>query len=280
MNCPECDSNKNVSLAPDSKENEFINQVHQWQNEDELKDVSEIQPFTRLCSDCGYFWNENETEIKSADDFVKKFCKMAMVALEMHNKRIEYNLLNTRFQKFYRNDHKGLSLFGVCERDIQHIIVTELYRFFPIWPEYVGAYTNKQRLDVGLLFEAKPDENGDSEPDIAIELKWAGFKKDGQLAQYAQQALVDDVVKMKRNCIVKNKYFMQFSITDFSLGLRDGKAKQNLENDVNSRIDRRQIKNHSLALQYYDYFTTLGKTAENRLYFNMVLWKIVPNSDV
>ncbi len=266
MKCPECNSENVINLD--------LNYplIGSENGEAELNEycIDRLIHLDRRCEDCGFSWNEDN--MKTVNNYVKGFCKKALLALEIYDKRILENITNTYHKEFYKNDYKGLGLFGVCERDLQYIIVTELCRYYPIWPEYTEGYKNKQRLDIALSYGRECDENGFTIPDIAIELKWAVFNKTGQLYSNSQQTLVDDIIKMKRNCKIPNQYFMQLSITKQDLNLQDKATREALENDTNERINGNQFRNHRLQLNYSDCFKTLG--AKEYEYFNMLLWKI------
>lgn len=273
MKCPECKSTRVADL-------DFINPSDKPKEITQSGSISlgegcidELNHFDKKCMDCGYSWNEAER--KNVDTYVKGFCRKAMIVLNKHDKIIADNLIHAENERFYQYDFKGLGFFSICERDIQQIIVTELCKYYPIWPEYSEGYKNKQRLDIALEFKGKRDDDDDVEPDIAIELKWAGFKKEGQLYTNSLQSLVNDVLKMKRQCIIPNQYFIQFAITDYELDLGNQRTKNKFVKSVNYSFYKNQIKNSKLKLLHYENFNTLGKSQTELLKFNLLLWKII-----
>lgn len=136
MSCPECHSVKVIEL----KNEDFIDGID--------------NP-TRKCEKCNFTWNNYE--MSNVDNFVIGFCRKAMKVLEHNDVIISDSLRNSKYPDFYEQDYKGLGLFSICERDIQYIITSSLYRYYKIWPEYVGAYKNSQRHDIGLHYASEAE---------------------------------------------------------------------------------------------------------------------------
>jgi hypothetical protein len=216
--------------------------------------------------------NRIGTESDSVDKYVVGFCKKAMKVLEGQDKRVAENIQKSKFPGFFKNEHRGLGLFGTCERDMQYLIFADLCKEYKVYPEWSGSYKNMQRADIAIWTDEKATED-DMVSDVAIEMKWAHFKKDGFLYDYSIQNLVDDVLKMKRHCVSSNKYFMQLAITDERLDFKSNAAKKKFEDDVNWYFDKRAFRNCWLAFTYHVDFETRG-VGDNIRFFNMLLWKI------
>ena len=199
------------------------------------------------------------------------FCIDMLNALKSQDMRVTKHLLNSKVADFYSGDSKGLGLFGTCERDLQYIIFTELCQSYRLYPEYVGAYSDKQRIDLALWSVTGATYEDDA-PDIAIEMKWAGFTQAGELSSRACQSMVNDVLKMKR-CNVQNRFFMQCAITESKLPLDDNKRKSNLEKNANEIFYKNQFRNHYLRLSFWGSFETIGNQGQTK-YFNLLLWKV------
>jgi len=205
------------------------------------------------------------------DNFISKFRKMALSVLKKQDQIDAINLRNSKYAQFYESVNKGLGLAGICERDIQYLIFSDLYSVYMIIHEYCGAYKNKQRVDIALVYEGIPDDEW-YKPDVAIEIKRAFFLKSGQLNKSSRQSLVNDVIKMKKYCVIPHKYFMQYAITNDNLKLNEVCTKINFEDSVNEIFYKREFRKHKLVPSYFGCFETFD--CEKPQHLNMLLWKL------
>lgn len=59
--------------------------------------------------------------------------------------------------------------------------------------------------------------NVDRDPDIAIEMKWAGMMNDGNLYSGWLNQIKLDIEKMNKLISIENKYFMLFTLIQYVL---------------------------------------------------------------
>jgi len=134
-----------------------------------------------------------------------------------------------------------------------------------MWSEY--KYDgSKKLLDLALLLDEEACQSEYAEPDTAIEMKWGTITQKGILKEHSVDTLVTDFLKMKE-CANKNKYFMQFFITENEIN------NDIVKKELASRIDRRSFKGQ-YEIIYNTSFQTDAGMANGKSMFHIVVWKI------
>ena len=142
------------------------------------------------------------------NQLMERFCQDALTELKTYDRKLRNRLIkgeetgNTG--KFYSDYPKGLSIYSITEPIIKWLIYTNLCDRYCMWPELQTS--NGKFLDLALFLD--PDSGY---PEIAIEMKWAGFRKDGRIDENSRKGMVDDAIKL-HGLDFSNKYLMQFSI--------------------------------------------------------------------
>jgi len=126
--------------------------------------------------------------------------------------------------------------------------------------------TNNKRLDLALSSSSKLDNY-----DIAIEMKWVGFRKDGRISEWARKSMIDDAIKL-HNMDFRYKYIMQFGFLDVNYH-----KYLNFEASANEfkNFDKRQFRKGVLNPDpiFNKSFSTWDRDRNNK-HFTLILWEI------
>ena len=211
---------------------------------------------------------------KNPDSFVKQFCEDSLKVLKGYDEQINKNLTISAYKDDY-NYPKGLAVYSMTEPILKFMIFSGLCKDYLIFPEAVEFYKGRELLDLALFIPFKDSNGKDScndDPDIAIEIKWGGLKKNGEFTKWGVKCFIDDMLKLHKNCTVPNKYIMQFMV------IHDEKVEIDqavLKEQILSNVDRRKIRGRDLEFIYYNDFDTMGFSNLEKWKFGILLWKIV-----
>lgn len=266
--CPKCNSHKLKKIIYGYPSPELIEAYEKGEIILGGCCIEDNSPFYK-CSNCG------EDVHYDIDSFVKAFCSDSLRAISDYDSLINNNLKKSIHKDFYADDVKGIGIYSVTEPIIKFLIYTNLCSKYQMWPE-VTFYKNTKLLDLALFHKHLSkqyidDETQPWEPEIAIEMKWTGFRKNGEFSVSAIEGMIEDVYKLHKYCDIPNKYVMQFAIipnSDFTLN------KDLLELQVYEFIDKRKIRKKSVNLIYSNKFTTFGINEDDDWRFCILLWKI------
>ncbi|MDD2482130.1 MAG: hypothetical protein PHC44_05690 [Lutispora sp.] len=166
------------------------------------------------CKDCG-------AEISSIDAFMCHFCDDAIEVLQNYDLQIRKKMLNGNNKNFYIYDAKGIGVYSITEPIIKFLIYTNLSDKYRMLSERT-FYEDKKILDLALFYKHLSDDeianlNVDWDPDIAIEMKWAGMMNDGNLYSGWLNQIKLDIEKMNKLISIENKYFMLFTLIQYVL---------------------------------------------------------------
>lgn len=128
-----------------------------------------------------------------------------------------------------------------------------------------------QHLDLAMYSCRVENIHEEITPDVAIEMKWGGLKKTGEFNKWSLKFIIDDIIKMHKECEVPNKYIMQFVIIHNDETVVD---KETLEGQVYKSIDKRKVRNREFSLLFSNYFNTKGSDDSINRRFYILLWKI------
>lgn len=205
------------------------------------------------------------------DQYVSAFCKDCMDVLKKHDEEIRNNLLTSEHASFYEYDRKGIGVGSITEPIVKFMIFGDLCKKYPIWPECSRYYGDSRKiLDIALFAKDKADLEEEVDPDVAIELKWAEFTKEGNFKKWSLDNCVEDLYKLHKMCEIPNKYVMQFAVADPLIQWRC----DTLQQQILGQFDKRKIKGKSIRFVFSDSFDTCGKNIEERRKFYVLLWKI------
>lgn len=205
-----------------------------------------------------------------SDKFVIGFCDDCIGVLKEYDAEIKKNLLESEYTDFYKYDTKGIGVYSITEPILKFLIFGKLCRKYQIWPEQSASYRGRKILDIALYSKRVKDIDGDVNPDIAIEMKWGGFRKDGTFYQWSVESCIADLYKLRKESRVENKYFMQFIICN-----ADTKWEHKaLKAQMMDYIDRRKLKENEIKFIYSTSFDTCGSTSDERRSFYILLWKV------
>lgn len=218
----------------------------------------------RQCKDCGYKWRSG------VDEYAMVFCEDCLRVLKEYDEMLYNNLIQSQYPEFYRLDSKGIGVYSITEPILKFIIFSSLCKEYQLWPES-PFYKGMKHLDLAMCSCRIEDINADIEPDIAIEMKWGGIKKSGEFNKWSLNFIIDDIIKMHKECEVPNKYIMQFVIIHNDETVID---KETLERQVYESIDKRKVRNREFSLLFSNYFNTKGSDDHIDRRFYILLWKI------
>ena len=205
------------------------------------------------------------------DQYVSAFCTDCMGVLKKYDEKIRNNLLTSEHASFYENDNKGIAVGSITEPIVKFMIFSDLCKKYPIWPECSSYYGDSGKiLDIALYAKEQADLEAVVDPDIAIEIKWAGFTQDGKFLKWSLDNCVDDLYKLHKECEIPNKYVMQIAISDPLIQWR----YDILQQQILDRFDKRKIKGKNIKFVFSDSFDTCGGYTEDRKKFYVLLWKI------
>lgn len=206
------------------------------------------------------------------DKYMKEFSNECLEVLKTYDQRIRDNLTLTEHKDFY-GFAKGIAVYSITEPIIKFLIFSSLCKQYMIWPEVGEFYKDRKYLDLALYLpnELKRQVNSsEDEPDIAIEMKWGGLKKTGEFMKWGLDNFIDDMLKLHKNCTIKNKYIMQFIILHNDIEI----DVEMLKEQILSNVDKRSFRGKDIELVYMNYFDTHGVNESELWSFYIVLWKI------
>ncbi len=206
------------------------------------------------------------------DKYMKEFSNECLEVLKTYDQRIRDNLTLTVHKDFY-GFAKGIAVYSITEPIIKFLIFSSLCKQYMIWPEVGEFYKDKKYLDLALYLpnELKQLVNSsEDEPDIAIEMKWGGLKKTGEFMKWGLTNFIDDMLKLHKNCNIRNKYIMQFIILHNDIEING----EILREQILSSVDKRSFRGKDIELVYMNYFETHGVNDSELWPFYIVLWKI------
>lgn len=211
------------------------------------------------------------------DIYVKGFCAECLEVLRYYDNKIRENLVNSINNDFYEYMTKGISVWSITEPILKFLIFSSLSKKYMIWPEVGEYYNDRKLLDLALYLPEEYTNNDvtkedESEPDIAIEMKWGGLKKTGEFKKWGLDNFIDDILKLHKQCLIKNKYVMQFVIinnetTDVNTDL--------LRAQILDSIDKRRFRSRDIEAIYDDYFETYGVNMSEKWKFFIITWRII-----
>jgi len=160
---------------------------------------------------------------------------------------------------------QGLGAYSITEPILKWLIYTTLCDKYCMWPEHS---VNGKLLDLGLSM--KPSNINC--PDIAIEMKWAFFRKNGEIKSAWRDEMIKDAVKLYGQKCFEHKYLIQFSFPlkgDYKFIEESIEATASCFHDY---IDKRRFRDAKLTFMFNKSFNTWD--AENARVFLMLVWKI------
>lgn len=135
-----------------------------------------------------------------------------------------------------------------------------------MWPEAGWFYKDRSILDLALSSPDNSAKNDFDTADVALEMKWGGVDRNGNLFSNSFKTLYKDCVKMIENCMIDNKYFMQFIVIENDeLEI----SKTSLRKNIKEKID--DIKVRPI---FCDYFKTQGYENDEYWRFYIITWKV------
>lgn len=206
------------------------------------------------------------------DQYVINFCKDCLEVLRKQDEEIREKLVTSQCASFYKYYNKGINVYSITEPILKFFIFSSLCGKYQIWPEVNEYYKGKQFLDFAMYSQKNIDwDDADIEPDIAIEMKWADFTKKGRFYKWSIDNSIDDLCKLKKDCIVENKYLMQFGRCNMNVEWNPDELLEQLMDN----FDKRKIRGKQIRYIFGDSFNTYNDdiNAEQRK-FNILLWKI------
>ena len=144
---------------------------------------------------------------------------------------------------------------------------TKLCHKYRMWPECSDFYDDpKKLLDLGMYSETA------DELDIAIEMKWVSYCKDGSTTSYWLDAMVSDAVKLYRQKSSEQKYLMQFTFISKQQYKQIDEMIVKTQEQFNEYIDKRTFRKGHVSNLLHKKFVTMNSDSE--IYFVMLVWKI------
>ena len=194
-------------------------------------------------------------------DKVINFCEDVKSILMEQDRYLYSQMMNEDVSKFYESDLRGLGLFSTTEPNIKYLIISKLCHKYMMWSE--KKYDSSRKLlDLAILLDEENCKSEFAEPDTAIEMKYGTVTRDGRLKERS----INDFCKMKY-CKIRNKYFMQFFITDKDIN------NDVIQKELVSRIDRRSYKG-KYEIIYNKSFETDAGIENPKSRFHIVVWHI------
>lgn len=193
------------------------------------------------------------------------FCKDVKNALMEQDRFMFQKMTHEKVSIFYESDWRGLGFFSITEPILKYIIVSKLTDKYLMWSEYKYK-KSKKLLDLALLLDEQGCKSEYAEPDTAIEMKWGAVTKNGILKEHSVDTLINDFIKMKK-CDIKNKYLMQFFITDLDI---NGEI---VRKELISWIDKRSFKSNYQVI-FNESFVTDAGTEKTNSKFHIIVWEI------
>ena len=170
--------------------------------------IEENQP-TLYCKSCKRKFKETDMN----REFVHKFAKDAVFALQKHDSLLRIKLQRPEVKDFYYDEFEGIGIWSITEPILKYIIFSDLCDIYYMQSEYGDYYGSAEKLDLALFNNDNPRNKWENaQPDVAIEMKWTGFTKKGSFYSGWIKQLKSDVEKMLQS---KNKM-----LTDISFSLR------------------------------------------------------------
>ena len=152
------------------------------------------------------------TKKDKVTELMKTFCSDALRELNSYDTKLRNRIVKgyELSKNFYQKYPKGLYIYSITEPIIKWIIYTNLIDKYCMLPEHKTS--NGKFLDLALYSKSKPCIDKHS-PDIAIEMKWVSFKKNGTISENYRKGMVDDAIKLhKLGSEYDYKYIMQFAV--------------------------------------------------------------------
>lgn len=184
------------------------------------------------CNECGSsellqivygYPSEEYIEKSIKDEIILGGCTIndAIEVLQNYDLQIRKKMLNGNNKNFYIYDAKGIGVYSITEPIIKFLIYTNLSDKYRMLSERT-FYEDKKILDLALFYKHLSDDeianlNVDWDPDIAIEMKWAGMMNDGNLYSGWLNQIKLDIEKMNKLISIENKYFMLFTLIQYVL---------------------------------------------------------------
>ncbi|MDR0406199.1 MAG: hypothetical protein LBH54_05290 [Clostridiales bacterium] len=207
-------------------------------------------------------------EKSDRDEYLKKFCDDAIKAIKMYDKEISNNVNKRIVKDFYKDFWRGIGISSATEPVIKWIVFSKLCLKYKMWSECPCFYSDKKQLDLGIYLEDDYET-----PDIAIEMKWAGFSADHRLFSNRLEHMINDVTKMYKPKVHSNKYFMQFAFINKNAWHNIDEIIENVQNDFDNRTKSHQFRNGKLS--FFTKRKFLPADVEHKdVYFVMLVWKI------
>ena len=210
------------------------------------------------------------------DRLMKQFVTDACAALKSYDNFLYRNLRNSdeRVREFYEEDEwKGLGVWGITEPIIRFLISSALCRKYRIWPEHKYPGRTRRRADLTLYFEDS-DFDGESIPDITIEMKWGGLRRrydPGSLNRWSVTALQEDIRKLNALSRSPHNYVLQVGFAPEHI--TPGRAELNRQ--LRAELDGRTTRHLRIDLLDLQCFETHGADIRKRDWRCWLLcWKI------
>ncbi|MBK5261715.1 MAG: hypothetical protein JJE17_03965 [Peptostreptococcaceae bacterium] len=209
------------------------------------------------------------------DSFMCDFCDDAINVLKKYDSQINTKMLSGPNKNFYKYDAKGIGAWSITEPILKYLIYTNLVDKYKMLPER-DFYGDKRLLDLAIFYkditeEEINDDNVGWTPDVAIEMKWAGTRKDGNLYIGWLNQIKKDIVKMNDLRDIENKYLMLFNMNyDLSKIVNPLMHIGTLYDSM----DKRKFKGKTIKLVYSNCFQTMDVKEEVNGRFYIHLYKI------
>lgn len=205
------------------------------------------------------------------DKYVIDFCNDALNALKNCNENLGGNLKSTKYKSYYNEFPKGIFVRSLTEPILKFIIFLQLCCNHKMFPEAYGFYNGRQLLDLAIQSPYIDEKKGIEYADIGVEMKWAKIGSKDEFLKWSLTDFKNDILKLHKNCIIENKYIMQFMLLEEEHEINtDDLLKNQLINDIDGRL----FKNGDINLIYKDFFDTAGIKDNETWKFYIILWKI------
>jgi len=212
----------------------------------------------------------NASKEIDCDEYVEQFCVDAVRVLRKYDKELSNSLKQKAVKNFYKHDWKGIGIYSATEVVIKWIIYSKLCHKYRMYPESSKFYeSDKQLLDLAIYLT----DDYEKVPDIAIEMKWAGFRGDKRPFSNWLKQMINDVTKLYQAKVSSNKYFMQFAFISREEWRSIGEVIENTLNDFNNSSKAHRFRNGKLSFLTKKKFLT-ENNEEKSVYFAILVWKI------
>ena len=206
------------------------------------------------------------------DKYVEAFCKDAIKVIKQYNSEIYARLERKAVKEFYAEDWKGIGIYSITEPILKWIIFSNLCHKYRMSPECSNFYADGKLLDLCLYLT----DDYEKAPDIAIEMKWAGFRNDKRPSAGWLKQMISDVTKLYQAKTPSNKYFMQFAFISQSEWRNLDEKIENTLTDFNNSRKAHKFRNGKLEFLTKERFLTTDNN-DKRVCFVMLVWKIAKN---